>query len=104
MDTFQVFIGGRLLVARPYAYATYSALTQVVMGVITKMMARPELPADCAFAQQLQELLTTNFGSTYCLLPATYCSLQELMRSCWCEVPNPSPSLTLPLTLAGTDA
>ena len=33
------------------------------MGVITKMMARPELPADCAFAQQLQEpMLLTYYG------------------------------------------
>lgn len=36
---------------------------QVVMGVITRMLARPELPQDCAFPQQLQ----------------------ELMRTCWCE-------------------
>ena len=30
---------------------------QVVIGVITKMLARPELPAECAFPQQLQELM-----------------------------------------------
>ena len=42
---------------------------QVVMGVITRMLARPELPPDCAFAQQLQ----------------------ELMRRCWCEEPADRP-------------
>ena len=63
------------------------------MGVITKMMARPELPADCAFAQQLQEpMLLTYYGQTvttyylmlngYYLLLTTCYSLQELMRSC----------------------
>ena len=42
---------------------------QVVMGVITRMLARPELPQDCAFPQQLQ----------------------ELMRTCWCEEPAGRP-------------
>ena len=42
---------------------------QVVMGVITKMLPRPELPAECAFPQLLQ----------------------ELMRACWREEPAERP-------------
>ena len=56
------------IMSRSLPYAGVDTF-QVVMGVITKMMARPELPADCAFAQQLQ----------------------ELMRSCWCEEPADRP-------------
>ena len=45
-------------------YVLILYLLQVVMGVITKMMARPELPADCAFAQQLQEPMRTSTSRT----------------------------------------
>ena len=42
---------------------------QVVMGVITKMLPRPELPSDCPFPQLIQ----------------------ELMRACWREEPGERP-------------
>ena len=42
---------------------------QVVMGVITKMLPRPELPSECEFPQLIQ----------------------ELMRACWREVPAERP-------------
>ena len=42
---------------------------QVVMGVITKMLPRPELPSDCPFPQLMQ----------------------EMMRACWREIPSERP-------------
>ena len=35
---------------------------QVVMGVITGMLQRPSLPEDCAYPQQLKELMRTSWS------------------------------------------
>ena len=51
---------------------------QVVMGVITKMLPRPQLPAECAFPQLLQ----------------------EMMANCWRENPQERPRFNAILDMA----
>ncbi|KOO29208.1 serine threonine protein kinase [Chrysochromulina tobinii] len=51
---------------------------QVVMGVITKMLPRPQLPAECAFPQLLQ----------------------EMMANCWRESPQERPRFNAILDMA----
>ena len=99
---------------------------QVVMGVITRMLARPELPPDCAFAQQLQEIQRRYSGdiaeiwARYRPIHLHYISptsplhlphisptsrlhlAQELMRSCWCEEPADRPRFNQALYISPT--
>ncbi|KAL3902432.1 MAG: hypothetical protein SGPRY_012071, partial [Prymnesium sp.] len=67
-DTYSFGVLLYEIMAQKLPYAGVDTF-QVVMGVITKMIARPELPADCAYPQQLQ----------------------ELMRQCWAELPPLRP-------------